>query len=71
MIVVLMILSFILIFWVTRLTSQVSDLKKTAQYNLEVYDKKISEIDRAFDSEREQREYLLERIQDIEKEMRK
>lgn len=71
MIVVLMILSFILIFWVTRLTSQVSDLKKTAQYNLEVYDKKISEIDRAFDSEREQREYLLERIQDVEKEIRK
>ena len=71
MVVVLLILSLILVFWVARLSASVNELRKTSQYNLDVFNQKFNDIEQAFDFEKEQRELLLERIHDLERENHK
>lgn len=71
MVVVLLILSLILVFWVTRLSASVNELRKTNQYNLDVFNQKFNDIEQAFDFEKEQRELLLERIHELERENHK
>ena len=71
MVVVLLILSLILVFWVTKLSASVNELRKINQYNLDVFNQKFNDIEQAFDFEKEQRELLLERIHDLERENHK
>jgi len=67
MIIVLLIACLILIYWVTKLSANLEELRKINQYNFEVYSNKFKDIEDSFKHEREQREQLLERIRDIEK----
>lgn len=67
MITALSLLSFILIYCVTRLSFKISNIEKISQYNLEAYNKKLEEIEASFEFEREQSEHLLERIHDLER----
>lgn len=71
MLIVLLILSLILVFYTTKLNASVDELKKTNQYNLDVLNQKLKDIEQSFDFEKEQRGLLLERIHDLEKENRK
>lgn len=71
MVIVLVILSFVLIYWVTKLSSRISDLEKTAQYNLDAQKKQLQEIENTLKLDIEQREHLLGRIHDLEQELNK
>lgn len=70
MMTILLIVCLILVYWVTKLTSQIGEQTKIHQYNLEGFQKRFEDIDKAFEFEREQREHLLSRIHDLEKEQR-
>lgn len=71
MVIVLVILSFVLIYWVTKLSSRISDLEKTAQYNLDAQKKQLQDIENTLKLDIEQREHLLGRIHDLEQELSK
>lgn len=71
MVIVLAILSFVLIYWATRLSSRISDLEKTAQYNLDAQNKQLRDIENTLKLDIEQREHLLGRIHDLEQELNK
>lgn len=71
MVIVLVILSFVLIYWVTKLSSRISDLEKTAQYNLDAQKKQLQDIENTLKLDIEQREHLLGRIHDLEQELNK
>lgn len=71
MVIVLAILSFVLIYWVTKLSSRISDLEKTAQYNLDAQNKQLQDIENTLKLDIEQREHLLGRIHDLEQELNK
>jgi len=71
MVIVLVILSFVLIYWVTKLSSRISDLEKTAQYNLDAQNKQLQDIENTLKLDIEQREHLLGRIHDLEQELNK
>lgn len=71
MLTVFFIGTLVLGFWVLKLSSQVKELRNINQYNLEVYQQKFSDIEDAFRFEKEQRDHLLERINDLEKEINK
>lgn len=71
MVTVLVILSFILIYWVTKLSSRIGDLEKTAQYNLDVQNKQLQDIENTLKLDAEQREHLLGRIHNLEQELNK
>lgn len=51
-----------------KLKAKVDDLTKTNQYNLEVFNKRFEDIEDAFKVEMNERNQLLERIQELEKE---
>lgn len=71
MLTVFFIGTLVLGFWVFKLSNQVKELRNINQYNLEVYQQKFSDIEDAFRFEKEQRDHLLERIHDLEKESNK
>lgn len=71
MVIVLVILSFVLIYWVTKLSSRISDLERTAQYNLDAQNKQLQDIENTLKFDTEQREHLLGRIHDLEQELNK
>ncbi|MFS1586871.1 hypothetical protein ACLIL3_014105 [Acinetobacter radioresistens] len=71
MFAVLFVTSLILIFWVTKLNGEVKELRGINQYNFEVYQKKFADIEDAFRFEKEQRDHLLERIHDMERDQNK
>lgn len=71
MLTVFFIGTLVLGFWVLKLSSQVKELRSINQYNLEVYQQKFSDVEDAFRFEKEQRDHLLERINDLEKEINK
>ena len=71
MLTVIFIVSLILVFWVTKLSAEVKELRSINQYNFEVYQKKFADIEDAFRFEKEQYDHLLERIHDLEKEQNK
>lgn len=71
MVIVLVILSFVLIYWVAKLSSRISDLEKTAQYNLDAQNKQLQDIENTLKLDIEQREHLLGRIHDLEQELNK
>lgn len=71
MVIVLVILSFVLIYWVTKLSLRISDLEKTAQYNLDAQNKQLQAIENTLKLDIEQREHLLGRIHDLEQELNK
>lgn len=66
MVTVLLVICVLLIVGLMNLKAKVDDLIKTNQYNLEVYNKRFEDIDNAFKSELEERNHLLERIQELE-----
>lgn len=70
MLIVLFITCLILIYWVTKLSANVDELKKNSQYNLEVFQQKFKEIEVVSKQEIEERERLLDRIYDLEKDNR-
>lgn len=70
MLTVLIIACVILVLWVARLNTEVEELIKTNQYNLDVFNQKFSDIESGFKSDQEQMEHLLGRIHDLEKENR-
>ena len=71
MFIVLVILSFVLIYWVAKLSSRISDLERTAQYNLDAQNKQLQDIENTLKFDTEQREHLLGRIHDLEQELNK
>lgn len=71
MVIVLVILSLVLIYWVTKLSLRISDLEKTAQYNLDAQNKQLQDIENTLKLDTEQREHLLGRIHDLEQELNK
>lgn len=70
MLIALIIACVVLVMWVARLNTQIDELRKTSQYNLDVFNRKFSDIESDFKSDQEQMEHLLGRIHDLEKENR-
>lgn len=70
MLIALIIACVVLVMWVARLNTQIDELRKTSQYNLDVFNRKFSDIESDFKSDQEQIEHLLGRIHDLEKENR-
>lgn len=71
MLLTLFIVCLLLIFWVTKLSASIDELRRINQYNLEVFTKKFEDIEMFFKSDRDEMEQLLDRIHDLEKENRK
>lgn len=70
MLIALIIACVVLVMWVARLKTEIDELRKTSQYNLDVFNRKFSDIESGFKSDQEQMEHLLGRIHDLEKENR-
>ncbi|EPP8577820.1 hypothetical protein RBI65_16140 [Acinetobacter baumannii] len=68
MVTALLIICVLLIIGLMKLKAKVDDLTKTNQYNLEVFNKRFEDIEDAFKAELNERNQLLERIQELEKE---
>ncbi|HIC8879231.1 hypothetical protein Q4338_00655 [Acinetobacter baumannii] len=68
MVTTLLIICVLLIVGLMKLKAKVDDLTKTNQYNLEVFNKRFEDIEDAFKVEMNERNQLLERIQELEKE---
>lgn len=66
MVTVLLVICVLLIVGLMNLKAKVDDLIKTNQYNLEVHNKRFEDINDAFKFELEERNHLLERIQELE-----
>ena len=67
MLLTLFIVCLLLIFWVTKLSASIDELRRINQYNLEVFTKKFEDIEMFFKSDRDEMEQLLDRIHDLEK----
>lgn len=67
MLIVLFVLCLILLFWVTKLSSTIEEIRKATEYNFQVYNQKFKDAEEASKMDQEQIEHLLDRIHDLEK----